>query len=66
VDVRNPLGLEAGDRIEFSLNEATGRDEVDPATRSLSSLKGIVRTPAKPESVEDMNLAIAKQGASAR
>ncbi len=28
VDVRNQLGLESGDRIEFSFNEATGRYEV--------------------------------------
>ncbi|KWF18987.1 AbrB/MazE/SpoVT family DNA-binding domain-containing protein [Burkholderia pseudomultivorans] len=66
MDVRNQLGLQAGDRIEFSLNEATGRYEVYPATRSLTSLKGIVKKPAKPVSIEDMNRAIADQGASAR
>ncbi|RAS15463.1 AbrB/MazE/SpoVT family DNA-binding domain-containing protein [Paraburkholderia bryophila] len=66
VDVRNQLGLEAGDRIEFSFNEETGRYEVYPATRSLASLKGIVKKPAKPVSIEDMNRAIAEQGASAR
>ncbi|VVE84539.1 AbrB/MazE/SpoVT family DNA-binding domain-containing protein [Pandoraea sputorum] len=66
VDVRNQLGLESGDRIEFSFNEATGRYEVYPATRSLTSLKGVVKKPTKPVSVDDMNLAIAQQGASAR
>ncbi|MDN7875060.1 AbrB/MazE/SpoVT family DNA-binding domain-containing protein [Burkholderia aenigmatica] len=66
VDVRNHLGLEAGDRIEFSFNEATGRYEVYPATRSLAALKGIVKKPAKPVSIDDMNQAIAEQGASAR
>lgn len=66
LDVRNQLGLQSGDRIEFSFNEATGRYEVYPATRSLASLKGIVRKPAKPVSIEDMNRAIAEQGASAR
>ncbi|MBP0592645.1 AbrB/MazE/SpoVT family DNA-binding domain-containing protein [Paraburkholderia sp. LEh10] len=66
VDVRNHLGLKSGDRIEFSFNEATGRYEVYPATRSLASLKGIVKKPVKPVSIEDMNRAIAEQGASAR
>jgi antitoxin PrlF len=65
-DVRNQLGLQSGDRIEFSFNEATGRYEVYPATQSLASLKGIVKRPAKPVSIEDMNQAIAEQGASAR
>ncbi|WP_429488452.1 AbrB/MazE/SpoVT family DNA-binding domain-containing protein [Paraburkholderia sp. RAU6.4a] len=66
VDVRNQLGLEAGDRLGFSFNEATGRYEVYPATQSLASLKGIVKKPAKPVSIEDMNRAIAEQGALAR
>ncbi|MGU2445385.1 AbrB/MazE/SpoVT family DNA-binding domain-containing protein [Burkholderia cenocepacia] len=66
VDVRNQLGLEAGDRIEFSFNEATGRYEVYLATRSLAALKGVVKKPAKPVSINDMNQAIAEQGASAR
>ena len=66
VDVRNRLGLESGDRIEFSFNETTGRYEVFPATRSISSLKGIVKTPDSPVSIDDMNRAIAEKGASAR
>ncbi|WDD91328.1 AbrB/MazE/SpoVT family DNA-binding domain-containing protein [Burkholderia sp. FERM BP-3421] len=66
VDVRNELGLESGDRVEFSLNEATGRYEVYPVTRSLAALKGIVKKPAKAVSIDDMNRAIADQGASAR
>nr|WP_229754067.1 AbrB family transcriptional regulator [Caballeronia grimmiae] len=64
--MRNRLGLESGDRIEFSFNEATGRYEVYPATRSLTSLKGIVKKPAKEVSIDDMNQAIAEHGASAR
>ncbi|WP_429500665.1 AbrB/MazE/SpoVT family DNA-binding domain-containing protein (plasmid) [Robbsia andropogonis] len=66
VDVRNQLGLESGDRIEFCFNEATGRYEVYPATRSLVSLKGVVRKPTKTVSIDDMNQAIAKRAASAR
>ena len=66
VDVRNQLGLVAGDRIEFILNDKTGRYEVVPATRSVTALKGIIRKPVKPVSIEDMNAAIAAQGATAR
>jgi antitoxin PrlF len=66
VDVRNQLGLATGDRIEFILNDETGRYEVVPATRSVTALKGIIRKPAKPVSIEDMNSAIAEQGALAR
>ena len=66
VDVRTHLGLSTGDRIEFVLNEQTGRYEVVPATRSVTALKGIIRKPAKPVSIDDMNVAIAEQGAAAR
>jgi antitoxin PrlF len=66
LDVRTQLGLSTGDRIEFIYNEQTGRYEVVPATRSVTALKGIVRKPATPVSIEDMNAAIAHQGGSAR
>jgi antitoxin PrlF len=66
VDVRTRLGLATGDRIEFVLNEGTGRYEVVPATRSVTALKGIIRKPARPVTIEDMNAAIAERGASAR
>jgi antitoxin PrlF len=66
VDVRKQLDLKSGDRIEFSFNEGTGRYEVYPVTRSLTALKGVVKKPAKPVSIEDMDQAIADQGASAR
>jgi AbrB family looped-hinge helix DNA binding protein len=66
VEVRNQLGLAAGDRIEFILNDETGRYEVVPATRSVTALKGIIRKPVNPVSIEDMNAAIATQGATAR
>jgi antitoxin PrlF len=39
---------------------------VIPATRSVTALKGIIRKPAKPLSVEDMNAAMAERGASSR
>ena len=66
VSIRDQLGLAAGDRIEFILNDETGRYEVVPATRSVTALKGIIRSPAKPFSIEDMNAAITELGISAR
>ncbi|MFC4274315.1 AbrB/MazE/SpoVT family DNA-binding domain-containing protein [Achromobacter aloeverae] len=62
LDVRNQLGLRFGDRIEFSFNGSTGRYEVYPAMRPLVSLKGVVKKPVKPVSVEDMNRAVAESG----
>jgi antitoxin PrlF len=66
VAVRTHLGLGTGDRIEFILNEETGRYEVVAATCPVTALKGIVRKPARPVTIEDMNAAIAEQGASNR
>jgi antitoxin PrlF len=48
VDIRNQLGLGAGDRIEFIFNDETGRYEIVPANRSVTALKGIIGKPAKP------------------
>ncbi|MGH8210067.1 MAG: AbrB/MazE/SpoVT family DNA-binding domain-containing protein [Steroidobacteraceae bacterium] len=58
--VRERLGVEAGDRIEFIESEQGFL--VVPATRDVRSLKGIVPKPKKPVSVEDMNQSIAKMG----
>ncbi|AWV01781.1 AbrB family transcriptional regulator [Burkholderia sp. JP2-270] len=66
VGARTRLGLATGDRIEFIFNDQTGRYEVVPATGSIASLEGIIRKPAKPVSIEDMNAAIAERSASAR
>lgn len=66
LDVRNQLGLGVGDRIEFILNDETGRYEILPDNRSVTALKGIIRKPAKPVSIEEINSAIDEQGASAR
>jgi antitoxin PrlF len=66
IAVRNDLGLSEGSRIEFVVNEITGHYEVIPATKSVTALKGLVRKPGKPVSIEDMNLAIAMRGISAQ
>jgi antitoxin PrlF len=58
--VRERLGIEAGDRLEFI--ESEGGFLVVAATRDIRSLKGIVARPKKPVSLEDMNSAIEKMG----
>ena len=65
VDVRNVLGLSAGDRIEFVLNDISGRYEVVPATKSVKDLKGVIAKPTQAVTVDDMNSAVADRGASA-
>lgn len=65
VAVRNALGVASGDRVEF-VQVQPDRFELVVATRSVTELKGIVRQPMNPVSIEDMNAAIAAQGAKAR
>lgn len=55
--VRDGLGVETGDRVEFVELER-GVYSVVAATRDIRDLKGVIPRPAKPVSVEDMNRAI--------
>jgi AbrB family looped-hinge helix DNA binding protein len=63
--VRHAMNVAAGDRIEF-IEVAPGRYEFVAATRCVTELKGMFGPPAKSVSIEEMNAAIAAQGASAR
>lgn len=63
--VRSALGVDAGDRLEF-IQVAPGRFELVAATEAVTALKGLVRRPATPVSVDAMNAAIAAQGARAK
>ncbi len=65
VDVRRALNVEAGDRVEFVQMEP-GRFEVVAATRSVRELKGRFGKPQRTVTIEEMNAAIAAQGARAR
>ena len=56
-EVRDALGIEAGDRVEF-VAEEEGVYKVVAATKDVKHLKGLVPKPAKPVSVEEMNQAI--------
>ena len=62
--VRAALGVEAGDRVEFVQVEP-GHFELVAATQPVTTLKGLVRKPASPVTIMEMNEAIATQGAKA-
>lgn len=63
--VRAALGLDTGSRIEFVETEK-GKFAIVPATSPILALKGMLRKPDQPVSVERMNQAIAARGAKAR
>lgn len=65
VAVRVALGVEAGDRVEFVQVEP-GHFELVAATQSVTALKGLVRKPASPITIDAMNKAIATRGAKAK
>lgn len=63
--VREALGVAAGDRVEF-VEIGPGRFEFIAATRPVTALKGIFGKPRRAVSIDDMNAAIARRGASAK
>ena len=62
IDVRQRLGLDTGDRIEFVEIEK-GLFAIKPANDDVRSLKGLLRKPSKPVGVQDMKAAIRARGA---
>ena len=64
VQVRTALGLETGDRVEF-VETQDGMFSIIAASKTVHDLKGLIQKPAKAVSLEDMNRAIAAQGAKA-
>ena len=60
-DIRKRLNLHPGDRPEFVIDEE-GRVLVLPASIDASELAGMLKSPAWPVGVEDMNRAIRKRG----
>lgn len=55
--VRDSLGVETGDRVEF-IEREKGVFTLVAATRDIRELKGSIPKPASPVSVEDMNRAV--------
>jgi AbrB family looped-hinge helix DNA binding protein len=65
-EIRDALGLDAGDRISFE-EIAPGKYGFVPVRgRPVSALKGMFGRAKKAVSIGEMNAAIAKRGASAR
>ena len=62
-EVRQRMGLGAGDRIEFVELES-GDFAIKPAIDDVRSLKGALRKPMKPVSTDAMNAAIRKRAAA--
>ena len=62
--IRARLGIDAGSRIEF-IEIEPGKYAIIPATSPVQALKGMLKMPATPVSLEDMQQAIAEQGAKA-
>ena len=50
------LGVEAGDRVEF-VEVEPGRFELVAASMPVTALKGLVKKPASPVTIEAMNKA---------
>jgi antitoxin PrlF len=66
VQVRNALGIEAGDRVEFVELEK-GQFAIVAATRSVKELQGLFRgRRSRPVSIEEMNAAIASRASRSR
>jgi len=61
-EVRERLGVDAGDRLEF-VEQERGVYKVVAATRDVRHLKGMIPKPSKPVSVEEMRVAIRKAAA---
>ncbi|MCX4024723.1 AbrB/MazE/SpoVT family DNA-binding domain-containing protein [Endozoicomonas sp. SM1973] len=60
-EVREALALNTGDRIEF-IQINNERFEIVAVNKDVTALKGLIKKPKKPVSIEEMNEAIAAQG----
>ncbi len=59
-DIRDQLGLHAGDKLSF-VEEEDGSINLVPIKKPLKGLKGLVAKPKRPVSVEDMNKAVKRK-----
>lgn len=62
--VRDGLGVDTGDRVEF-IELEPGRYEVIAATLPVTALKGLIPRPKRPVSIRDMKDAIGAHAARA-
>ena len=57
VDIRTGLGIEAGDRIDFVMDDF-GRVVFLPVTKNIKSLKGMIDKPSRSVSIKDMKATV--------
>lgn len=62
-EVRQRMGLGAGDRVEF-VELDTGGFAIKPAIDDVRSLKGLLRKPDQPVSIDEMNAVIRQRAAA--
>ncbi len=55
--IRRRMGLSAGDRVEF-VELPSGEFAILPAVDDIRFLKGILKSPARPVSIDDMRAAV--------
>ncbi|MCU7937443.1 MAG: AbrB/MazE/SpoVT family DNA-binding domain-containing protein [Candidatus Thiodiazotropha sp. (ex Dulcina madagascariensis)] len=60
-EIRDSLDLHTGDKINFIIDDQ-GKVSFVPATRNVTTLKGIVTKPDKPVSIEDMKATVRARG----
>ena len=60
-EIRDRMGLRAGDELRFSLRD-DGSAIVEPHTRDLRSLRGSVKPKDRQVSIEDMKDAVRSRG----
>ena len=58
--IRNKLGLDKGDKVDF-VDLGNNQFAIMPATEDVTKLKGLVKKPRSPVTIEEMNAAIAKR-----
>jgi antitoxin PrlF len=61
--VRQKLGIQSGDRVEF-VELAGGEFAIKPACHDVKSLKGLLKKPERPVSVEQMRECISRRAAA--
>ncbi len=62
LSVRQRLGIDTGDRIEF-VEIADGMFAIKPAVHDVSSLKGLLKKQSSPVSTQAMRETIRRRGA---
>lgn len=60
-EVRDALSLASGDRVEF-IQIDSDRFEIVAINRDVTELKGLIKKPKKPITIEEMNEAIEMGG----